>query len=196
MGIEAELKARVHDPDRVRALLRQRATQQNSVYYDVYFDTPDRTLTRDGRELRVREVHTDDTAAQTLLTYKDTPIHAASESKPETETTAGDADTLRVILAALGFEVLISFEKHCINYRFTAAGRPLLASLVSVPELEETFLEIETIVDTNAEVGPALETIRQVLNTLGIDRNDETIEAYTEAVAAHRNKPRSNSQPR
>ncbi|MGQ0778635.1 MAG: class IV adenylate cyclase [Pseudonocardiales bacterium] len=189
MGIEAELKARVHDPDRVRGLLCQRAIQQNSVYYDVYFDTPGRTLTRDGRELRVREVRTDDTAAQTLLTYKDAPVHAASESKPETETTVGDADALRAVLAALGFEVLISFEKRCVNYRFTAAGRPLLASLVSVPELEETFLEIETIVDTDAEVDPALETIRQVFSALGIDRHDETIEAYTEVVAAHRSKP-------
>ncbi|MGQ0778539.1 MAG: hypothetical protein ACT4NY_29700 [Pseudonocardiales bacterium] len=52
-------------------------------------------MTRDGRELRVREVHTDDAAAQTLLTYKDPPVHAASESKPETETTVGDADALR-----------------------------------------------------------------------------------------------------
>jgi len=189
MGIEAELKVRVRDPDRVRRLLCQGATQQNSVYYDVYFDTADRRLTRDGRELRVREVHTDDDAAQTLLTYKDPPVHAASESKPETETTVGDADALRAILAALGFEVLISFEKHCANYRFTAAGRPLLASLVSVPELEETFLEIETIVDTHSEVDPALETIRQMLDTLGIDRNDETIQAYTEVVAARRSKP-------
>ncbi len=189
MGIEAELKARVHDPDRVRGLLRQRAAQQNRVYYDVYFDTPNRTLTRDGRELRVREVHTDDTAAQTLLTYKDAPVHAASGSKPETETTVGDADALRAVLAALGFEVLISFEKHCANYRFTAAGRPLLATLVSVPELEETFLEIETIVDTDAEIDPALEAIRHVLGALGIDRNDETIEAYTQAVAARRSTP-------
>lgn len=185
MGIETELKVRVRDPDRVRELLRQRAVQENSVYSDVYFDTPDRVLTHGGRELRVREVHTDD-VTQSLLTYKDAPVHTASGSKPETETTIGDADALRAVLTALGFEVLISFEKHCANYRFTTTGRPLLASLVSVPELEETFLEIETIVNTDAEVDPALETIRQVLGTLGIHRNDETIEAYTEAVAARR----------
>jgi len=189
VSIEAELKARVRDPDRVRGLLRQRAAEQNSVYSDVYFDTPDRTLTRDGCELRVREVHTDDAAAQTLLTYKGAPVHAASGSKTETETTVGEADALRAVLAALGFEVLISFEKRCTNYRFTVAGRPLLATLVCVPELEETFLEIESIVDTDAEIDPALETIRQVLGTLGIDRDDETTENYTEAVATRRSKP-------
>ncbi len=188
MGIEAELKTRVHDTDRVRGLLRQRAAEQNSVYTDSYFDTPDRTLTHDECELRVREVHTDD-AAVTLLTYKGAPVHAASSSKPETETTVGDADALRAIVAALGFEVLIGFEKRCSNYRFAAAGQALLATLVSVPELEETFLEIETIVASETEVGPALEVIRRVLDELEIDRNDETTEAYTEAVAARRSKP-------
>ncbi len=34
VGIEAELKTRVHDTDRVRGLLRQRAAEQNSVYAD------------------------------------------------------------------------------------------------------------------------------------------------------------------
>ncbi|MGH3900802.1 MAG: class IV adenylate cyclase [Pseudonocardiaceae bacterium] len=189
VGIETELKTRVHDIDRVRGLLRQRAAEQNSMYADSYFDTPDLALTHNGCELRVREVHTDDDAAVTLLTYKGAPVHAASRSKPETETTVGDADALRAVLAALGFEVLIAFEKRCSNYRFTAAGQPLLATLVYVPELEETFLEIETIVDFETDVGPALEVIRQVMGQLELDRNDETTEAYTEAVAAHRNKP-------
>ncbi len=188
MGIEAELKARVHDPDRVRELLRQRASEQRSVYSDVYFDTPDRTLTRAGQELRVREVHTEGATAQVLLTYKGAPVHAASGSKPETETTVGDADALRAVLSALGFDVLISLEKRCTNYRFTTTDRPLLVTLVSVPELGETFLEIESIVDTEPEVGSALEAIRRVFSALGIDPDAETAEAYTEAVAARRNK--------
>ncbi|MGH4005543.1 MAG: class IV adenylate cyclase, partial [Pseudonocardiaceae bacterium] len=189
VGIEAELKTRVHDIDRVRGLLRQRAAEQNSVYADSYFDTPDRTLTHDGCELRVREMHTDDDATVILLTYKGAPVHAASRSKPETETTADDADALRAILAALGFDLLIAFEKRCSNYHFTAAGQPLLATLVYVPELEETFLEIETIVDSETKVEPALGVMRQVLGELEIDRNDETIETYTEAVSARRSKP-------
>lgn len=192
MGIEAELKARVHDPERVRELLRQRSAEQRSVYSDVYFDTPDRTLTRAGQELRVREVFTEGASMQVLLTYKGAPVHTASGSKPETETTAGDADALLAVLRALGFDVLISLEKRCSNYRFTSADRPLLATLVSVPELEETFLEIESIVDTEPEIDLALETIRRVFSTLGIDRNAETTEAYTQAVAARRNSATGN----
>lgn len=185
MGIEAELKARLRDPARVRELLRQRAVEEVAVYSDTYFDTPDRALTRDDRELRVRVIHTD-TTESTVLTYKGPAVDEASGSKPETETTAADADALRAILAGLGFEVLIAFEKHCSNYRFTANGRALLATLVQVPELEQMYVEVESIVGTEAEVGPALDTIRAVLGKLGIRRADETTETYADAVAARR----------
>lgn len=185
MGIEAELKARVRDPTRVRELLRQRAPEEVAVYSDTYFDTPDRALTRDARELRVRVIHTGTTDC-TVLTYKDPAVDEASGSKPEIETTAADADALQAILAGLGFDVLIAFEKHCSNYRLTANGRTLLATLVHVPELEQTYLEVESIVDTEEEVGPVLDTIRAVLGELGIRRTDETTETYTDAVAARR----------
>jgi adenylate cyclase, class 2 len=71
VGIEAELKARVRDPARVRELLRQRAPEEVAIYSDAdaYFDTADRTLTRDGRELRIRAIHAD-TTDRTVLTYK------------------------------------------------------------------------------------------------------------------------------
>lgn len=185
MRIEAELKARVCDPARVRELLCQRASEEIADYCDTYFDTRDRALTRDGRELRVRVIHTD-TTDSTVLTYKHPVVDEASGSKPETETTVADADALRAILAALGFEVCIAFEKHCSNYRFTANGRTLLATLVHVPELDQVYVEVESIVDTEVEVGPALDTIRAVLGELGIQRAEETTETYTDAVAARR----------
>ncbi len=185
MGIEAELKARVRDPKRVRTLLGKRAAEEISVYADTYLDTPDHALTRDGRELRVR-VATRDDETTTLLTLKGAAVDAVSGSKPETETTIADPVAMRAILTGLGFEVLIAFEKHCRNYRFTARDRMLLATLVHVPELAGTFIEIEAIVDTEAEVVPALEVIRSVLAELSIGREDETTETYTDAVAARR----------
>ena len=105
MGIEAELKARVHDPARVRELLGQRAPEEVAVY----FDTPDRALTRDARELRVRVIHTGTTDC-TVLTYKGPAVDEASGSKPEIETTAADADALQAILAGLGVR-----SAHCVR---------------------------------------------------------------------------------
>ncbi len=44
-------------------------------------------------------------------------------SKPEHETAIENADVLLTVLTALGAEQIISFEKQCVNYRFTAQDR-------------------------------------------------------------------------
>src|SRR6266545_882406 len=46
--IEAELKARVTDPEQVYQRLAARAAERRSVYHDTYFDRPDRSLTTAG----------------------------------------------------------------------------------------------------------------------------------------------------
>ena len=55
------------------------------------------------------------------------------------------------------------------NYRFTRDGRDLLATLVHVPELDGTFLEIETVVAETRDIDSAL-----------------TAELYTDAVRERR----------
>jgi len=60
-------------------------------------------------------------------------VDQESGSKPELETTAADADVLVMVLTALGTQEVIAFEKRCVNHRFTAHDRELLATLVTVP---------------------------------------------------------------
>ena len=188
MPVEAEIKARVRDAAALRAALDERATGQLATYRDRYFDHPDRRWTRDGHELRVRTV-TDAVGNQrVLLTFKEPAVDQESGSKPEHETTAADADVLVMVLTALGTQEVIAFEKRCVNYRFTAHDRELLATLVTVPELAgETFLELETPADPS-EVDAALEVVREVLSELGIEPGDFTTEQYTEEVAACRKR--------
>jgi adenylate cyclase class 2 len=54
-----------------------------------------------------------------------------------------------------------------------------------VPEIDGTFLEVETIV-VEEDVTAALDDIRAVLADLGIGPEDLTRELYTDAVAARR----------
>jgi adenylate cyclase class 2 len=187
--IEAELKARVRDPDRIRDRLRQRADEEISVYRDAYYDHPAEMLTHGGRELRVRVIESDD-GRRAVLTYKEPTVDEGSGSKPEYETDIADADTMRAILGLLGYTVLVSFAKHCRNYRFTSAGRDMLATLVTVPEIDGTFLEVETIT-TDDDLAPALDAVRAVLADLGIADHDLTTEQYTDAVAAGRHAGRA-----
>ncbi|GAB3990570.1 hypothetical protein GCM10029978_118800 [Actinoallomurus acanthiterrae] len=88
---------------------------------------------------------------------------------------------------ALGLEHLVTFEKRCANYRFTAHDREMLATVVTVPELAGTFIELETMAD-EADVGAALDDVRAVLRELGVDDGDLTTEQYTDAVMRARGR--------
>ncbi|MFJ9752585.1 class IV adenylate cyclase [Streptomyces chartreusis] len=182
--IEAELKTRVHTPEAVMRQLEERATARVEVYQDTYYDRPDGSLEKAGEELRVRTVHGAD-GTRTVLTYKGTAVDEESGSKPEHETRVEDAEQAHAILRGLGHVVLIGFEKRCRNYDFTAHGRQMLATLVRVPEIDGTFLEVETLVHEDG-VPAALDDIRAVLAGLGIGAEDLTRETYTGAVAAQR----------
>lgn len=184
--IEAELKARVHDPARVLALLEERATGRAEVYQDAYYDTAEQDLSGSDRELRVRTIHgADDT--RSVLTYKGARVDDASGSKPEHETRVEDPAAVHAMLRGLGYVPLIQFEKRCRNYDFTAHGRLMLATLVRVPEIDGDFIEVETLVEPE-QLAAALADVRTVLAELGIDGGDLTTDTYTDAVAASRTR--------
>ena len=186
VAVEAELKALVRNPERIHATLSRRAAGERSVYSDRYFDYPDRGLTRQGNELRVRTIIDELGRTRAMLTFKEPAVDEASGSKPEYETAVEDAAVLVNVLTALGVEQIIAFEKRCVNYRFTARGRDLLATVVTVPELSgRTFIELETVTDPG-EVDAALDVVRSMLRELGIEDSDLTSQAYTDAVATQR----------
>ncbi|MEV7600519.1 class IV adenylate cyclase [Kitasatospora sp. NPDC089797] len=186
MAIEAELKAVVRDPEGVLQLLEHwYGAGRAEVYRDTYYDAPDGSLMGGDRELRIRTVHgPDDT--RTVLTYKGARVDTASGSKPEAETRVDDAEAAHEIVRGLGFAPRIQFEKRCRNYDFGRDGRRLLATLVRVPELDATFIEVETEAHGQDDLGPALVVVRAVLTSLGIGEDDLTTELYTDAVAAAR----------
>jgi adenylate cyclase class 2 len=186
VAVEAELKALARHPERIHATLSRRAVGERSIYSDRYFDYPDRGWTRRGNELRVRTVTDELGRTRALLTFKEPAVDEASGSKPEHETAVEDAAVLVTVLTALGVEQIVAFEKRCVNYRFTAQGRDLLATMVTIPELAgRTFIELETIADPG-DVDAALDVVRSVLRELGIEDSDLTTQAYTDAVATRR----------
>ncbi|MGV9316925.1 class IV adenylate cyclase [Streptomyces sp. NPDC003691] len=182
--IEAELKARVSRPEVVRRSLDARAAGRDEVYRDTYYDTPDQALGSADQELRVRTVHGPD-GLRTVLTFKGARVDDESGSKPEHESRVDDPKAVHALLLGLGYVPVIEFEKQCRNYTFDALGRRMLATLVRVPELEGTFLEVETLAE-DTDVTAALADVRSVLHSLGIGEAELTRELYTEAVRASR----------
>ncbi|WP_030061745.1 class IV adenylate cyclase [Streptomyces novaecaesareae] len=186
MAIEAELKAVVRNPEHVLARLEELyGAGRAEVYRDTYYDAPDGSLTGTDRELRIRTVHgPDDT--RTVLTYKGARVDEASGSKWEAETRVEDSEAAHEIIRGIGFTPRIRFEKRCRNYAFERDGWRFLATLVQVPELDATFVEVETAAATADSLPAALDTVRAVLAGLGIGEDDLTTELYTDAVAAAR----------
>jgi len=184
MAIEVELKARVSEPGRVRAVLAERSSGEVSTYRDTYYDWPDRRLTGNGRqELRVRII---ETAGRTrcLLTFKGAMLDEAST--PEFETDVADAKAIDQILSALGLEHLIAYTKECENFRFDAAGHPIVATVVTVPEVDGTFIEIETLVPDGRPLDDGHRAIQGVLTDLGLSEDDLEPTFYIDMVAARR----------
>jgi adenylate cyclase class 2 len=184
--IEAELKARVRDPGTLHERLAELAAGERSIYRDVYYDQHGGELARTGREFRLRGVEGPD-GKRSLLTYKEAAVDAVSGSKPEHETAVGNPVAADVLLRGLGLKVVVAFEKHCTNYRFSAEGRDMLATVVTVPELAGTFVELETMTDAE-DADEALTDVRAVLLRLGINSGDLTTEQYTDAVLASRQR--------
>jgi len=182
MPIEAELKARVREVTPVRTALAGRVEVQLATYHDTYFDRRRDAFMTSGQELRLRTIRSPENARH-VLTYKAPAVDRASASKPEYETDVADRDATESILRGLGFEVAISFTKQCENYPITHSGYDILATLVTVPELDGTFIEVETLISSAAELHPALDAVHAVLADLGVSTDDLTTEPYTDAVA-------------
>jgi adenylate cyclase, class 2 len=178
--IEAELKARVGAPEALSAALGRLAPGEPSTYRDTYYDMPDGSLSGSGRELRVRVIEAGATR-RAILTYKESAADTASQSKPEHETVVASAGVVDVILSALGLVHLVAFEKRCVNYRFATRGRDMLATMVTVPEIDGTFIELETMAD-EGDLRAALGDVHDVLGELGIADDDLTTDTYTGAV--------------
>lgn len=188
MPIEVELKARVTDPDAVVGRLRSWAEGEVSTYTDTYYDFPDRRLTETGRqELRLRVI--DKPAGRRVVwTFKGAMLDTAST--PERETEVADAQTADAILTGLGMQHLIAYTKRCENFRFTAHGHPIVATMVSVPEVDGTFLEVETIIPDDTDRDEALKAIHGVLTDLGLTEADLEPTFYIDLVLAQRQQRR------
>lgn len=129
--------------------LGARMSQPRTLETNLRFDTPDRRLSNAFQALRLRL----DTRAR--LTYKGAsdPRQEVS-ARAELEVEVSDLQTAREILEALGFELMVMYEKYRTAY--TLAG--LEISLDEMPF--GNFCEIE---------GPDAQSIRRCAESLGLN---------------------------
>jgi adenylate cyclase class 2 len=193
---EVEVKVPA-DHDAVRTALDEAGAEYlgTVAQSDTYYDAPHRDFAETDEAFRIRTVASavanfergDDlttdvdavlsgdarTDGETRVTYKGPLVEAESKTREEFETTVGDADELAAVLDGLGFEPAADLRK--LRTRFRLDGFTVL--LDAVEEVGD-YVEIETEVDSEAEVEAAREDAYEVLRALGLDPTEQIRTSY------------------
>ena len=166
---EIEVKFYVRDLSRVEQTLKNlnaRMAQKRALETNLRFDTPENSLGRYRRVLRLRRpapgYSPDD--PQGLLTYKGPTQNGQSISiRQEIEVVVSDYETALHLLEALGYQVVVMYEKWRTVYRIGPVDI----------DLDETplgcFIEVE---------GPNTAGIQEVAQLLGLDWEARSGESY------------------
>jgi len=181
MPTEIEAKFQVTDPEPLRqalrrlgAELRRRVLETNRI-----FDTADRRLLGADCGLRIRTQRRLDRAPNgqppaATLTYKGPRQAGDLKSREELEVCVSDAGALADILARLGFQPVIVYEKRRETWHVGTCE----VSLDELPRLG-WWLEVE---------GPDAAAVESVVQQLGLADTPPTRQTYVEMAAAHGDK--------
>lgn len=170
MATELEIKMRVEDLNPTREALKKAGAKYIGRTKEVnnFFDRPDQALLKTGSGLRIRmETPLDGRNKQTRITFKG-PRPAADAPRREVEFTASDFDSAVELFEAVGFTLMLSFEK--IRESWELGGCEV--ELDELPELG-WFVEIE---------GEELAAIQKVKELLGLKDLPPVKEGYAEMM--------------
>ena len=159
--IEKEAKFYIRDLEQIEQRiidLGGEMVQPRTFETNLRFDTPDRNLSSSFQVLRLRQ----DTRAR--LTYKGPADPGSTVSaRPEYEVEISDLHTGRMILEALGYQVITIYEKYRASYSLDEAE-------ISLDEMPfGYFVEIE---------GPDEEQIHAIANELQLNWDKRSSLSY------------------
>ena len=168
MGFEVELKFRVADPVALGKLLADRAgvAPEPVDHEDLYFAHPSRDFASTGEAFRIRGE-----GDRNRITYKGAKRSGPTKTREEVEVDfASGLDArgdLRLIFERLGFTLVASVRKRRGSYEFEVEGRTLTVTVDHLEALGD-FAEVETLVDTEAELPLAQGAVMGLARQLGL----------------------------
>jgi adenylate cyclase class 2 len=160
-GKEIEVKFHVRSLEAIRQRLEQTGAeliQARQYEHNLRFDTADGQLGRNLQALRLRQ----DDAAR--MTYKGPPMmNEGARLRQELEVVVSDFDTARSLLEALGYQVVVRYEKYRATYTLGEA-------LVTLDEMPfGRFVEIEA---------PDGRRVQQAAQQLGLRWEVRSLDSY------------------
>lgn len=175
MSQEIEIKLRLADPERLRAMLRDHGATYRSRDFEInrIYDFPEGRLRQGGSALRVRVTRPLINAGRSsgTLTFKGPREAGALKSREEIEMPIDDPTTLVIILARLGLVQRVRYEKR----RETWSLRNCEIVLDELPGLG-WYVEIE---------GPNTESVLGLRDELELGQIPAEEESYVQLAVAH-----------
>jgi adenylate cyclase class 2 len=115
MAAEIEAKMKIESFDAIRRRLQELRARRvgKTLETNTFFDTPDGKLVREGKGLRVRDardLETDQT--RHVVTFKGPQAKGELKNREEIEFSVDDGEAAATLLRAIGFEMVLSFEKR------------------------------------------------------------------------------------
>jgi len=170
MATETEAKLKVDSHEEIITRLGEAGARflGEQLHTDIYFDDAQRSLTKADKCLRVR-ISVVGGKERFYLTYKGPKQIDDYKKREEIETEVKDADALQELLAVLGYEKALSFEKKRLLWRLGQCG----VSLDQVPALG-MFVEVE---------GPNGAAIADAQDKLGLGGQAHIQHSYATLIA-------------
>jgi len=178
MALEIEIKFSLDDPVGMRRRLIEVGAEPGGTVleHNTYFDTPDRRLRSEDRGLRIRVSESPNGQRRIVLTSKGPRRAGEMKIRPEAEAVLENFDEGVAVLASLGFEPTMHFQKRRETFRLAPAE-------VVIDELPELgfYLEIEA---------PDESGVRYVRSALGLADTPAVTHTYTALLDRHLNENR------
>lgn len=173
MPIEIESKVAVESFDAVVERLGALGADHvaDMLECNVFFDRPDASLRLNDRGLRVRSIVESSGRASCVMTHKGPRRPGKLKLREEIELEVASVDDAAAMLAALGYEPMLRFEKR--RSRYALAG--CRVELDELPHIGR-FVEVE---------GPSESAVVEVQGLLGLDGREPVTEGYAAMLRAY-----------
>jgi adenylate cyclase class 2 len=174
MAVEIEAKMQVDSLDVVRQRLQALGAEPagEAIETNTFFDTDDRSLLAADKGLRLRTMHPQPSGQpKHIMTFKGPRQHGPLKSREEKEVGVDNAKAATVMLEALGYHHILSFEKKRESWRLADC----LVELDELPHLG-LFVEIE---------GPKEDAVMKVRESLQLADEPIIKASYVALLMTH-----------
>jgi adenylate cyclase class 2 len=182
---EVEVKIPLEETEQLEAALLEIGARKlnTETQVDAYFDHPCRSFpeTDEAIRIRSRQPHSDDYQVVpddrplAEMTYKGPKVDPLSKTRVELSVGLDDSREAELILTQLGFKSIAEVTKIRSFYSM----RDITISIDDVIDVG-IFLELERVVEHEAQIASAREDIFEVVRELGLNPEESIRDSYLE----------------